>query len=276
MHNFASIATDRSDVCGLELFRLWDVDENRDYQVKRVWETWDHFSSAVPISGRAGLCAARTIAGEGWLETNNGKRQILGPGSLVILPWLDLAGWGTAKENWRLYWFEFFPDQVESFLIPEAIQNPVTSQERDEIASIQNKIRSRAAASRRSASARFLSLACRWLEEAEDELWRSPRHAGIDQAIDLMQSSTNRQVSIAEMAAQAGLTARTFATAFEQATGQTPKRYHLNLRLDAARALLLSGRANVKQAADQLGFSSPFYLSKLYTSRYGHPPSQAH
>ena len=276
MQNFASISPGRSQTLGVELFRLWDVDEGRSYQIKRVWDAWEGASSTMPTAGRTGLCAARTLRGEGWVATTDGRRQTLGPGSLVILPWLDLSGWGTSGASWRFYWFEFFADQVEPFLLPDAMPVPHSSSEQRETTEIQSQIRSPLSPSRAAASARFSAMLYRWLEQVSIEPTSQKRYKRIEKAIELMHASIDQQLSVGEMAAQAGLPTRSFVAAFEQATGHTPKRYHLNLRLDAARNLLLSGRANVKETADQLGFSSPFYLSKLYTKRFGHPPSKAH
>jgi AraC-like DNA-binding protein len=276
MQNFASISPGRSKTCGVELFRLWDVNEDPGYQIKRVWDAWEGASSTMPTAGRTGLCAARTVHGEGWITTTDGRRQTLGPESLVVLPWLELSGWGTSADAWRFYWFEFFADELEPFLLPDAVQIPLSSTERDETTAIQSQIRSPLTPSRVAASARFSAMLYRWLELASIEPTSQHRYEQVEKAIELMHHCVNQQLSVGQMAAEAGLAARAFTAVFEQATGQTPKRYHLNLRLDAARNLLLSGQANVKETASQLGFSSPFYLSKLYTKRFGHPPSDAH
>lgn len=276
MRNFASISPDRSKTTGVELFRLWDVDEDSDYQIERAWDAWDGTSSTMPTTGRTGLVAARTHSGEGWIGTSDGRRQVLTPSSVVVLPWLSLTGWGTSDQAWRFYWFEFFADEIEPLLLPDAAQVPVSGMEPSETKLIQGQLRSPSTPSRVVASARFSVMLYHWLEQASAEPVAHRHQAQIERAIALMQSSVDQQLSIADMAVAAGLSTRAFTSAFEQATGQTPKRYHLNLRLDAARVLFLSGRANVKQAANQLGFSSPFYLSKLYSKRFGHPPSQAH
>ena len=276
MQNFASISPGRSQTCGIELFRLWDVDEDSKYQIKRVWDDWDGPSSTMPTAGRTGLCGARTLSGEGWIATSDGRRQTLGPDSLVVLPWLDLTGWGTSTESWRFYWFEFFADEVEPLLLPNVQQIPSGSAERADITTIQSQLRSPMKPARAAASASFSAMLYRWLAHASIEPTSHHRNKQIEDAIELMHRCVDRQLSVGQMAAEAGLSTRAFATLFEQATGQTPKRYHLNLRLDAARNMLLSGRSNVKETAGYLGFSSPFYLSKLYTKRFGHPPSEAH
>ena len=276
MQNFASISPDRSRTAAIELFRLWDVNEDSAYQIERIWDGWDGPGSTMPTAGRTGLCAVRTISGQGRITTKDGESQPLDPDSFVVVPWLELTGWGTAAKTWRFFWFEFFADPTEPLTHRSAVHVKAASSERDEITAIQNQIRSRQEPTRMLASARFAALLYYWLDQASTEQKRHKRQSEIDRVIELMHSRVDRQLSIAEMAEHAGLAVRSFTSAFEQTTGQTPKRYHLNLRLDAARALLLSGRANVKEAAERLGFSSPFYLSKLYSKRYGHPPSQAH
>lgn len=276
MHNYASISPGRSKTTGIELFRLWAVSEDRAYQIERVWDTWDGASSTMPTAGRTGLCAARTYSGEGWITTSDGRRQTLSAGTLVVLPWLSLTGWGTSAETWRFYWFEFFADEAEPLLLPNVVQVPISSTEPADTTLIQSQIRSPIAHCRVAASARFSAMLYHWLEQAAIEQVEHRRHEQIEKTIELMHTRVDQQLSVGEMAAAAGLSTRAFTNAFEKATGQTPKRYHLNLRLDAARNLLLSDQTNVKGAASQLGFSSAFYLSKLYTKRFGHPPSEAH
>jgi AraC-like DNA-binding protein len=274
IQNYASVAADRSQTARIELFRLWDVSEDERYRVERTWDSWESPGSQMPLDGRTGIVAARTISGEGWVETTAGERLTLRPDTVLIRPWLSLAKWGTAKDRWRFYWFEFFADDLEHFAIDQPVVSVVETADLAAIADIKSRLRSPHPATRRCASAGFSAMLYRWLEAASN---REAAHRGrpaVQRAIDLMHEQLDRSLPVPEMAKHAGLSTRAFATTFEQITGQTPKRYHLNLRLDAARALLLTGRANVKEAAAQLGFSSPFYLSKLYRKRFGHPPSQ--
>lgn len=276
MQHFASISPGRSQTCEIELFRLWDVHEEPSYQIERIWERWHGPDSTMPIDGRTGLCAIRTISGEGTIKTQDGGCQVLGTDSVAVVPWLDLKHWGTSGEAWRFFWFEFFAEPLEPLVLHRAAVVPSTSKERETITEVQSQVRSPNERTRRLGSAQFAALLYGWLEQASMDHTPHKRQPEIDKVIELMHIRVDQQLSIAEMAEHAGLTVRSFTSAFEQNTGQTPKRYHLNLRLDAARGLLLSGRANVKQAAERLGFSSPFYLSKLYSKRYGHPPSEAH
>ena len=154
-----------------------------------------------------------------WVGAADGRRQTLGPGSLVILPWLDLSGWGTSGASWRFYWFEFFADQVEPFLLPDAMPVPHSSSEQRETTEIQSQIRSPLSPSRAAASARFSAMLYRWLEQVSIEPTSQKRYKRIEKAIELMHASIDQQLSVGEMAAQAGLPTRSFVAAFEQATG---------------------------------------------------------
>ncbi|GAA4313359.1 AraC family transcriptional regulator [Mucilaginibacter gynuensis] len=64
-----------------------------------------------------------------------------------------------------------------------------------------------------------------------------------------------------------------FRKAFKKITGESPNQYHLNLRMERAKDLLTSTVLNINEIADQTGFDSVFYFSKLFKKKHGIPPS---
>lgn len=276
MHNFASIAPDRSKTAAIELFRVWDVDADASYDVKRVWEVWDGFGSTLAAEGRPGLCAVRTLSGIGRLQASRDRLFTLETDTLIVLPYTDLLAWSAAGESWRFYWFEFFAEPIEHLLLTSPVSIATSTAERSAIDTVHRQIRDPSPTTRRAATARFAALLYDWLDQANADQTPRRQDQGINRAIQWMHRHVDRPLTVAQMAEQADLAPRSFASAFEQTTGQTPKRYHLNIRLDAVRAALVVRNITVKDAADRFGFSSQFYLSKLYTKRFGHPPSKAH
>jgi transcriptional regulator GlxA family with amidase domain len=63
-----------------------------------------------------------------------------------------------------------------------------------------------------------------------------------------------------------------FRKAFKQITGESPNQYHLNLRLNRAKDLLMTTILNINEIADQTGFESVFYFSKLFKKKNGVSP----
>lgn len=65
-----------------------------------------------------------------------------------------------------------------------------------------------------------------------------------------------------------------FRKSFKNATGVSPNQYHLDLRLKKAIYLLTSSRLNISEIADQTGFDSLYYFSRLFKKKTGKSPSQ--
>lgn len=61
-------------------------------------------------------------------------------------------------------------------------------------------------------------------------------------------------------------------TAFETATGESPREFLTRVRLDEARLLLAEGRLSSEEIADKCGFSSQSYFIALFKKRYGCTP----
>lgn len=88
----------------------------------------------------------------------------------------------------------------------------------------------------------------------------------IREAQDLMQLHPGDTHSLASLAARGGLTVRTFGRRFHKATGETPMRYLLNLRIRESRALLQHSDLALADIAWRCGFSSPSRFSQAFRS----------
>ncbi|MBE7220473.1 MAG: GlxA family transcriptional regulator [Caulobacteraceae bacterium] len=71
-----------------------------------------------------------------------------------------------------------------------------------------------------------------------------------------MGSNLSRDLSLSLLAAQAGMSERSFSRRYHEATGQTPARAVERLRVEAARRLLAASRLPVKRIAGRCGFGS--------------------
>ena len=80
--------------------------------------------------------------------------------------------------------------------------------------------------------------------------------------------------TVEEMAALMNLSRSRFSTIFTKYIGETPRDYLINARLRYAIILLTNSSVNVAEAADQSGFQSPYYFSRIFQKRVGCPPSQ--
>lgn len=88
----------------------------------------------------------------------------------------------------------------------------------------------------------------------------------------LLDDAADKCVDIEEMARNLPMGYSKFRKAFKSGTGDSPNQYHLNLRLGRAKELLTSTGLNINEVANQTGFNSVFYFSKIFKKKNGVSP----
>jgi AraC family transcriptional regulator of arabinose operon len=81
--------------------------------------------------------------------------------------------------------------------------------------------------------------------------------------------------TLQKLAQVCGLSPSRLSHLFKEQVGETPLQYLEQRRIETARDLLLMTGKPVAQVAYEVGFSNPFYFSRIYRRRMGHPPSAA-
>lgn len=95
----------------------------------------------------------------------------------------------------------------------------------------------------------------------------------LDKVISRMKERLADDVSLTELASQAGLSPRQFCRRFQAATGSTPARTMDAMRLDLASTLLATTRRTVTDIALDCGFSQPQHLATAFKRRFGTTPT---
>jgi AraC family transcriptional regulator len=89
---------------------------------------------------------------------------------------------------------------------------------------------------------------------------------------DHIDSRLDERITVAELAAVAGLSRGHFSRAFQAATNETPHAFILSRRLEAVRRRLEDGHADLAQLAAQTGFSSHAHMTTAFTRAFGVTP----
>lgn len=99
-----------------------------------------------------------------------------------------------------------------------------------------------------------------------------PRHL-LQRVIERMRVSFKANLNLTALAAETGYSRAHFLRMFRTATGQTPHRFLLDLRLESARQLIREQSSRLIEIAADCGFSSHAYFTKAFKRRFGVTPS---
>ena len=82
------------------------------------------------------------------------------------------------------------------------------------------------------------------------------------------------KITISDICDDIGCSKSTLITCFKKEYGTTVNTYITNVRLSEAVNMLKSGERNIGEIAAETGFSDQSYFSKVFSARYGIPPSE--
>jgi AraC family transcriptional regulator len=101
-----------------------------------------------------------------------------------------------------------------------------------------------------------------------------PRDARIARAARYIEASYAEPLTIDDIARAARMSRFHFSRRFRDATGRSPYRYLLDVRLERAAELLRRGSCGVVEAALSVGFSDPCRFSNAFRARFGAAPGR--
>jgi AraC-like DNA-binding protein len=96
----------------------------------------------------------------------------------------------------------------------------------------------------------------------------------VKRVIDLIEANPESNYSLTDLARHAGVGARRLQIAFQETLNTTPTGYLRRVKLEHARADLLTGDHGVASTAYRWGFTHPGRFAALYRTTFGEPPSE--
>jgi transcriptional regulator GlxA family with amidase domain len=96
----------------------------------------------------------------------------------------------------------------------------------------------------------------------------------IRKACLFFRENLNTNVNIEELACKLNVGYSYFRQMFRKYTGISPTQYHLSLRIQKAKDLLVSTEKSFKEIAIDLGFESYFYFSRIFKDKTGKSPAE--
>jgi len=124
-----------------------------------------------------------------------------------------------------------------------------------------------------TALATRLLFAARSLRQPRDNTSSPLPRRVLRRVFDRMEAEFDSDLTLTQLAAESGYSRTHFLRMFRGATGQSPHRYLLELRLKKAASMLASRSLSLMDIALACGFSSHAHFSTAFRSRFGLSPS---
>lgn len=96
----------------------------------------------------------------------------------------------------------------------------------------------------------------------------------VSRSVALFAAHMNQPISIADVAQQVGVTPRQIERAFKQATGKSPSHYYREMRMKAARQMVVYTKDPIPAIASAVGYGSVAPLVTHYRAQFGISPSE--
>jgi transcriptional regulator GlxA family with amidase domain len=94
----------------------------------------------------------------------------------------------------------------------------------------------------------------------------------LDQTLNIMQSNIAAQIHLDDLAEFCRLSTSHYVRLFKARNGQTPINYFLHLKIQRACDLLETTRSDIREVALLLGYTDPYYFSRIFKRFMGVSP----
>jgi AraC-like DNA-binding protein len=218
--------------------------------------------------------------GEGILETEQGKFKITQGSVLLLFPGVWHRYKPDPKTGWTEHYIGFNGDFTDKLYQHELLsrQNPVLrvgfqEQLLREFNEVFQMVEDEKPGFQQECSGKLIYILARIIsiiknsEFAGKEIERKIRMACL-----YLRDNVKSNVNVEELASELNVGYSYFRRMFKKYTGSSPAQYHMNLRIQKAREMLITGEKSIKEIAFALGFESNQYFSRIFDEKCGMSP----
>jgi AraC-like DNA-binding protein len=220
--------------------------------------------------------------GEGWVDIE-GKRVVLKKNQLMVIKPKTICSYGASDDKpWTNYWIHFTGSNAHLYsppvnqvieiqpadnsriderllLFEEMLQNLETYYTPEKV------IYANICLKQFLSSIKYLGVYRSVKKENESD--------NLKQVNSFMKNNVHTSISVAEFAESYGCSSSNLYKLFKQNTGSSPQDFFIHLKMERARKYLLQSNLKVKEIAAKLGYSDPYYFSRIFSKHVGLSPA---
>lgn len=218
------------------------------------------------------------VRGRGWCRTGGGRFEVRA-GEVAVLPAGGPHAYGAdGSEPWTLWWLHVTGRSVPALveLVGASAAAPVrVPADAQGLALLAAEVVVRMERDATRASMVAASGAA-WHLLALLTASRSVRDTAetlVERAAEHLRTTVSARISVAELAAAAGLSESYFAALFRRRMGVPVRTYQTQLRMAHARSLLGATSRSVAEIAAACGYDDPWYFARQFRKTHGVSPT---
>jgi len=202
----------------------------------------------------------------------------------VLIPATDkyMRYWADKDNPWTIYWIHYTGDGISAFnkafkinvsnqpiVVPYNVKGLEIWQNIYQI--LEKGFNN---ASVRNATFHLYHLLATFLfPENESKNDKKGKQDLVSNTIHIMRDNIGQKLSVENMAADNNVSVSHFSALFRKATGMPPIDYFISIKMQKACELLHSSDEKVIVIAAQLGYSDPYYFSRIFKKHIGLSPN---
>jgi len=220
--------------------------------------------------------------GEGEFESKpSGPKRVAAGSAILLFPGVWHRYRPSPDVGWDEYWISYNGPYMERLLRYGFIspQTPVLKTGLDYILlhaylTFLDRLRSEPVGFQQLLASSAMEILAAVLGASRGQGTGGRMHELVCRAKSLLETQVETIPTMKKLAASLGLSTTHFYRVFREHTGLTPYQYHLQLRIERAKQMLLGTTSSVKEIANALAFESPFHFSNAFKRKTGMSPSQ--
>lgn len=224
------------------------------------------------------------VQGAGWYEVA-GSRHVLETDEAVVLPAGIPHAYGAAMVNpWSIHWVHFTGIEGDYYAqLPPSATHKLTVDSRcgAELSRLFNQCYGSFVGGfvlpkliHASKLVAHILAELFYNNAAFSPNMRTSRFHSLAPTFAYLAENLHTTLTLAEMAAHAGLSESQFSHLFKRQTGHSPIAYFNQLKMQHACTLLTITQLSIKEVAHALGYTDAYYFSRLFKQHIGVAPRQ--